>query len=234
MSRELVTETEKLCERAEEIDTKEENKLVREITLALKEKIREDNLLYLTAPQIGYNKRMFVINFSGTMITFINPIMTELKNITLNKETCNSIPGEWIIPRYKYIMVMYANPLGKVENKKLLGAGAYVFQHCMDHLNGTLLSHFGLEITEDYYKATEDEQAELIKAYIESLDLAAKELEKDIGKDEESAKMDEAIEFMNSVKKGETQIKQVPVKLVEEKEEERPKKRGRPKKEKTE
>ena len=227
MSRELVTDAEKLLDRAEEIDTKKDHELVREITLALKEKIREGNLVYLTAPQIGYNKRMFVMNFNGTLITFINPIISSYKGFTVNREKCVSLEGEYLIPRYKSITAVYANPLGKVENKNFVGLGSYVFQHCMDHLDGYPLTVLGLKIDEDFNNATEDEKAELIKAYLDSLDLRAKELEKEIGQDEEAAKMDQAIAFMDSVAKGETQIKQVPVKLVEESK----KKRGRPKKE---
>lgn len=71
-----------LTDGAEVIDPKREKDLVHKIIIDLKDTIRENNLVYLTAPQIGYNKRILVINFNNDLRTFINPIITKMKGFT--------------------------------------------------------------------------------------------------------------------------------------------------------
>ena len=181
---------------------------MREIILELKDTLRNTpNAVGLAAPQIGYNKRIFVINFSGDLRSFINPIITQVKGLTLSREGCLSIPGkEYIRPRHNDISVIYQTPLGKAESRRLIGKAAEVFQHELDHLDGLLLSDVGLEIDENFDKATEDERAEVIKAYMESLDLKQKEVEKRIEEDEELKKTSDAIDFMEKLQKGEVQL----------------------------
>lgn len=206
--KEIITDVEKLSDRCEEIDTKKENALMREIILELKDTLRNTpNAVGLAAPQIGYNKRIFVINFSGDLRSFVNPIITQVKGLTLSREGCLSIPGkEYIRPRHNDINVIYQTPLGKAESRRLIGRAAEVFQHELDHLDGLLLSDVGLEIDENFDKATEDERAEVIKAYMESLDLKQKEVEKRIEEDEELKKTSDAIDFMEKLQKGEVQL----------------------------
>ena len=129
-----------LNDRAEEIDIRKENALMREIILELKDTLRNHKEgVGLAAPQIGYNKRIFVINFSGDLRSFINPIISEVKGFELSKEGCLSIPGkEFIRPRNNEITVLYQTPLGKIESRKLVGKAAIIFQHEIDHLDGIL------------------------------------------------------------------------------------------------
>lgn len=70
-----------LSERAEEIDIKTENNLMREIISALKHTIELNNLVSLSAPAIGYNKRIFCIKFDTEIKTFINPIISSYKGL---------------------------------------------------------------------------------------------------------------------------------------------------------
>ena len=83
---------------------------------------------------------------------------------------------------------------------------AFKFQHCLDHLNGMLLTDIGLEIDELFDNATDEERAEVIKMYAESLDIRQKELTQQIEQDEELKQIDDAAKFMASVHSGETQI----------------------------
>jgi peptide deformylase len=64
-----------LSERAIEIDIKTQNKLMREIVSALKHTIEAKNIVSLSAPAIGYNRRIFCIKFDNEIKTFINPII---------------------------------------------------------------------------------------------------------------------------------------------------------------
>lgn len=199
----------KLSERSMEIDTKNQAIEMREIISALKDTIREKELKYLSAPSIGYQRRIFAINFNDLEIkTFINPVIASSKGLQLSKEASNVIPGKlYIRPRNSEINVMYQRPTGQPESRKLVGLSAVVFQQCMDDLDGILLSDIGLEIDDDWDKLTEEEKQEIIGAYLDSLDLRQKELQNEIDTDEELHEIDRAIDFMTSVYKGETELK---------------------------
>ena len=138
--REIITDEVILGERCDEIDVLKNGKLAREITKAIKDTIRANNLKSLSAPAIGYKYRIFCLNFSDSEIkTFINPIITNAEGIQLARESCNCIPGkEFIRPRNPKIKIMYQNPTGKVLTSELIGLSAVVFQHELDHLDGIL------------------------------------------------------------------------------------------------
>jgi peptide deformylase len=215
----IIVDVEKLSVRADEIDVRKENKELRDIAVKLKNAVREHNLLSLAAPQIGIEKRVFVINFNGDIRTFVNPMITSVKGFELSRETCSSIPGKsFIRPRHNDIRVMYQTPLGKIESKQLMGAAAKVFQHCLDHLDGLLLSDIGLEVDEMFDNATEEERAEVLNMYLDSLDIKQKEIDKEIQEDEELKQIAEGIDFIEKVQKGEVQIERVPMteKQIEE------------------
>lgn len=118
-----------------------------------------------------------------------------------------SVPNkEYLIPRNTEISVHYLTPLGRVESRKMFGYAACVFQHELNHLDGALISDIGLEITEEFDKASQEEKDELIKVYLESLDLKAKELSKEVEEDPELKKIDNAIKFNERLAKGEITV----------------------------
>ena len=179
----ITTDVEKLSVRADEVDVRKDNNLVRDITVNLKNVVREKGLTGLSAPQIGYDKRIFVINFNGDLRTFINPVLSGVKGFELSRETCSSIPDKTFIrPRHNNIQAIYQTPLGKIESKQFLGAAAKVFQHHLDHLDGLLLSDIGLEIDEMFDNATEEERMEVLNMYLDSLDIKKKELSLNVAK----------------------------------------------------
>jgi len=197
-----------LSERSMEIDTKNQAIEMREIISAVKNTIRKNNLSYLSAPSIGYQRRIFAINFNDLEIkTFINPIIATAKGLHLSKEISNAIPNKtYIRPRNTEITVMYQRPTGQPESRKLVGLAADVFQQCMDDIDGILLSDIGLEIDEDWDTLSDEDKQEIINAYLDSLDLKEKELRKEIESDKDLKQISDAIDFMSSVYKGETKI----------------------------
>lgn len=210
MIKEIVTDLEKLSSRCDEVNVRENNNEVRQLVLDLKDTIRaNDKCVGLAANQIGAHMRAFCINFNGDIRTFINPVITEAKGITLNREGCMSLPGkEFIRPRNSQISVIYQTPLGKTESVKLNGLAACVFQHELDHLDGVTLADLGMEIDENFDKASEEERDELIKSYLDSLDLKQKEVQKDIDKDPELKQIKDASLFMDKVISGEITVEQ--------------------------
>lgn len=211
--REIITDPEQLSGWAREVALPKEGAEARQINLELKNIVREKGLTSLSAPAIGIDRRMFVINFNGDIKCFINPVIVSRSGIGLARETCTSIPDKTFIrPRNQEIVVNYMTPLGQIMSQKFLGKAAIVFQHEIDHLEGLLLSDVGLEIDEDFDKASDKEREQVIKAYIDSLDMKEKELNKEIAEDKDLSEMNEAIEFMRAVQKGEVKIEGVPIK----------------------
>lgn len=203
----IITDYDELSQRSDEIDTKKENALLREIVLALKNKIAEDNLPGLAAPQLGYKKRVLVVNFKGKLVSYVNPVITGTTGFTVSSEQCPSFPGKkFIRPRNNEVAIMFQDPMGKTKSQKLVGLAAYVFQELVDHLDGLLLPDVGFEVDDDFYAAPEDERGELIESYLKSLDINLNHVERQIDDDKDAKQMDDAVKFMESVRSGETKI----------------------------
>lgn len=202
----IITDEAALSEWSVEIDTRKEGKLLQEIILALKATMKANDLVSLTAPQIGYNRRVLCMRFGKKDYrTFINPLIENNTNFQFARETCSSIPGKtFVMPRFNNVKLFFTTPLGKVESTKLSGMSAWKFQHCLDHLNGMLSSDIGLEIDEMFDNATDDERAEVLKMYAESLDIRQKDLEAEIAENKELSDINNAAKFIASVKSGET------------------------------
>ena len=208
----IVTDYDALSERCDEIDLTKKNTEVQDIILDIKHTMKQyDDISGLSAIQVGRNKRVICLNFDGNLRSFVNPVITSVEGFELSREKCHSIPGkEYIRPRHSKIKVTYQTPLGKIESVEFVGMAARVFQHAIDHLDGLLLSDVGLEITKEFDEATDEERAEVINMYLESIDLSAEQIDKDIEKDEEAKKMSDGVKFMNAVKTGKVKLEQIP------------------------
>lgn len=206
--KEILTDEIALSERATEIDTRTEAKELRTIVSELKATMRKNGLKSLSAPAIGYNRRIFCINFSDLEIkTFVNPIICNAKGLQLSREVCSSIPNKkFIRPRNNDIFVYYQSPDGKPNSRELVGLAAIVFQHEIDHLDGLLISDVGLEVDEDFDTMSDEDKTELINEYLDSLDIKLTTVNSEIDSDDESSQVRDAIKFINSVNSGETII----------------------------
>ena len=209
--KDIITDELQLSERAVEIDVRTQATEMREIIKALKDTMREKGLASLSAPAIGYNRRIFCIDFKDSEIkTFINPIIAQAKGMQLSIEKCVCIPDkEFMRPRKNDLMIIYQRPTGQIENRQIVGMSAIVFQHELDHLDGLLISDVGIEIDEDFHNATEEEQQEVINAYLDALDIKKKEIDTEINTNPELKQLSDGIDFMESVYKGETKIEPI-------------------------
>ena len=117
----------------------------------------------IAANQIGHSARIFigmehdkeesiedddnqnidnVIPESDNMEMYINPKITKnsLSSMQLGFEGCLSIPGVQLeIERYDNMKVSYQNKNGEIVIKKISGFISRLFQHELDHLNGSLM-----------------------------------------------------------------------------------------------
>lgn len=92
----------------------------------------------LAANQVGYNKRVFVMNINGRHYSCFNPeiIESSSNNIQMN-EGCLSFPKDRLdVARPDWIVVKYYDYLGNETQEKIDGLAARCFQHELDHLNG--------------------------------------------------------------------------------------------------
>ena len=205
--KEIETDYDKLSIESIEFNLKKLNKDTQNIIIEMKNTMRANDLIGLSACQIGYYARIICLDFNGQIRTFINPIISNVEGFELSRESCHSLGDKTFIrPRNSKIDIMYQTPLGKTESATLVGYAARLFQHHIDHLDGILLSDIGLEIDADFDAATQEEKEQIIDMYLDSLDVKKKEIDTEIETDKDAKKLSDGIKFLQSVENGETII----------------------------
>ena len=196
--------------RAQEIDYEKDGKLLREIIANIKRTMRKKDLISLSAPGIGYNKRIFCIDFSDQEIkSFVNPVIQNAEGLRLVREQCSSIDGkEFLVPRNDIIDIIYETPTGIIKTNRFKGVLAFVVQHEINHLEGVNLEDIGLEVDEDFDNASEEERQEIIDMYLDSLDLRKRYLDEAINDDEELHIVSERLRFIEALAKGEIKFEE--------------------------
>lgn len=93
----------------------------------------------LAAPQVGYLRRLIVMDCGDGLIELINPEIVESSGEQVGPESCLSYPGYYgFVKRANKVKVQTLNRQG--ESIILEGEGflARCMQHEIDHLNGVL------------------------------------------------------------------------------------------------
>ena len=94
----------------------------------------------LAAPQVGVSKRLFVYDIGDGPGVVLNPSLTNHESEWTYDEGCLSVPGlYWPIPRAKQVHLDGTDLEGKPVSIDADDLLARVFQHEVDHLDGTLL-----------------------------------------------------------------------------------------------
>jgi len=214
--REIITEIEKLNEPSSplefldgEVEHREEGQAIiselKEILLANKD------LLALSAPQIGINKRIICIKFNDIIKTFINPILTKKKGMVIAPETFIGMPGkEILIGRPEEISLVYYTDEFKYEDNKLLGLAARLFDQQYQLLDGLTPADIGLvsDIEQDGSIAnlTDEEFQELAEFYKKYIAVKSKAVQESVNSDEETAKSYKSLKFTEDVINGRTLV----------------------------
>ena len=123
---------------------------VRDLVSNMKETMLSENGIGLSAPQVGVNLRVIVVQLMsagklvGPVQEMINPVITNYSDDTMEyEEGCLSIPGEYIrINRPRSIHVKFQTLSGKYKKWYLKGLEARIVQHEIDHLDGVLMSDY--------------------------------------------------------------------------------------------
>ena len=112
---------------------------VRELIQRMYRVMEESRGLGLAAPQIGVAKRVFVYDVGEGKHALVNPRMLKASVEEIGIEGCLSIPGlQGEVPRSERVVVSGIDENGNKVKIKAQGLLARVFQHEMDHLDGTM------------------------------------------------------------------------------------------------
>lgn len=203
MVKEILTDVDMLHQRADEVDLDKEKDFAKQIVEDLMDTMRYHNLKSLSAPQIGYGKRIFVISYNGVFKNYMNPMVHSAKGLELSREECSSIPGKtYLIPRRNQLEVAYQVSNGDKKISSFVGVAALVFQHENNHLDGILLNDLGLEIDDKYDVASEEEKLEVVNAYLEYLNELDKKLQEEVENDPDAKAINEDINKLIEEKLG--------------------------------
>ena len=128
-----------------EFPLSEENNIILDNMIKI---MYQANGIGLAANQIGYNRRMFVMDVSNERDNpqvFINPIITSKNNKKMNDiEGCLSRPAEEVrVKRSITVDLEWTCRHGKLQHKTFSYLPSRVVQHEMDHLNGKLITDHG-------------------------------------------------------------------------------------------
>src|SRR5437667_3586811 len=96
----------------------------------------------LAAPQVGVQKRLFVYDLHDGLgaRTILNPVITEAAGEWVFEEGCLSVPGlSFPITRPKTVHLTGRDLDGNEVSVEADELEARVYQHELDHLDGTLL-----------------------------------------------------------------------------------------------
>jgi peptide deformylase len=100
--------------------------------------MQQSRAIGLAANQVGYQKRLFVMQVDNKIFHCFNPEIVDFRqDIVNNAEGCLSFPKDILkVDRFSEILVKYANYRGEYSTEELSGLAARCFQHELDHLNG--------------------------------------------------------------------------------------------------
>jgi len=100
--------------------------------------MQHNRAIGLAANQVGYQKRLFVMQVDGKIYHCFNPeIVNTDEEIITEIEGCLSFPKDILkVARPGKIFVKYADHRGQYCFEELNGLAARCFQHELDHLNG--------------------------------------------------------------------------------------------------
>ena len=128
-----------LCEPSAEIQDVSDKKFEELIPQMIEAMHREDGV-GLAAPQVGVNVRLITIyTKKGDLVCFNPKIVKKSLFKSLLHEGCLSVPGKYgQIKRHRSVRVQFTDPEGALRMLETHGLLAQIFQHEVDHLNGTL------------------------------------------------------------------------------------------------
>lgn len=116
---------------------------LKDLAVRMFELMREHRGVGLAAPQVGRNIRLFVMNATGDPNddrVYVNPVLTAGADSADGDEGCLSLPGITTqVLRAQEMQIAAQNLDGQSFEETQSGLPARVWQHEVDHLNGTMI-----------------------------------------------------------------------------------------------
>jgi peptide deformylase len=136
-------QTTKICQEVENFGKDTEDLIDELFTLC-----SDEAHIGLAAPQIGVDKRVFVVTYEDIVDAFVNPQVTILVPYTFSHwEECLSLPTiTALVDRYYKIKIVYLDREGRTRTRVLQEFKAAVIQHEMDHLVGKMIHTVGSQV----------------------------------------------------------------------------------------
>lgn len=105
----------------------------------------------LSAVQIGFPARVFVIGLEAGADVFCNPaVVSHGRDVETADEGCLSLRGVVVpVRRWRVITAAWSDLDGNPRTERLAGLRARVFQHELDHLNGVVITDDNAGVPED-------------------------------------------------------------------------------------
>lgn len=156
------------------------NRRVKKLIKDLKDTLlANSNGIGLAAPQINFHSQVIVVRLGGRSeddaepgppLALVNPEIVEARNDQRDFDGCLSLPGlfaETVRPHY--LRVTGLDEWGKPFERVFEGFDAVVVHHEIDHLDGVLFID-RVESVEDLYRVREDENGELVRVPVATVD----------------------------------------------------------------
>ena len=97
----------------------------------------ENNGIGLALPQVGINRRIFIMGNKDLLVACINPVIINYRGLHKDQEGCLSFPNLWLnVNRASEIDVRFYQVDRTVKEVTLNGLMARVYQHELEHLDG--------------------------------------------------------------------------------------------------
>ena len=187
------------------METQEELKTIQE---DLSKALDQLNVAALAANQWGIDKRLFAIKTTDGVVCMCNPMFVKQEGIhtTIETDPCLS-NRSFLVVRHDEVVIDYQTIFGTNEELKLDAEhGGDLVQQMVQLLDGIGIEDWGLEIFDDFYDASLEDQQEVIKYYLEHLQKQQAEIQSEIDEDEDAKKIQDAITFMTKAAAGEIEI----------------------------
>lgn len=180
-----------------------------EIKQALENLINLDSKrFYATSNECGFKERAIAIKFNSGIEVFFNPVCADRTDSKLYREYDPITEKEYIIPRHTKATLGFYDERGEQKVLQLSDDSAVIFEQAISVLDGVEDFVLGLEITDEYENATDEEKTELHNVYLESLKQLSMDFDKELSENEETKDQWNAYKFIEAVNRGDVELMQ--------------------------
>jgi peptide deformylase len=209
----IIKDEMKLSQRLPEFNVIESKQLLLDMKAEVKKWFEANpEVSAIAVNQLGFDLRVFALVVSRdkdlTIEYFCNPMIVKQRGLHIAITSDASLGDrEFLVARNDEIVLDYQTVFGTNEEIKCNAeSGGDMIQQLVQRLDGVSVADLGLEIHEDFKKASEAEQQEVIEYYLDSLKKQQEALQADIDNDAEAKEIQDAIKFITKAAAGEIEI----------------------------